>query len=133
MLNQHLRFHFPKSQKITSKKEIAMLFGATKTFKKYPLILKYVWSSADQPNAPKVLISVPKRKFKRAVDRNKLKRLIREAYRLNKHKIIGESTRDGAELLILILYSGSEMLGYQKIEDSIKIALENLKNNLEEK
>ena len=91
-----MRFTFPKAEHLCLQREINALFASTsRSLVAYPLraLLHIVPHEGNGPQA-KVLISVSKRKFKRAVDRNRAKRQIREAYRLQKHTLI-EQLPDG--------------------------------------
>lgn len=75
----------PKKVKLKSEKQITFLFKEGKSFTSYPLRFHYI--SNDNLNS-KVLFSAPKRLFKKAVDRNRAKRILREGYR--KHERIKE-------------------------------------------
>jgi len=66
-----------------------------------------------------VAFTVPKKKFKRAVDRNLLKRRMREAYRLNKSLIEEKNQSKLKELSIIFIYSSQEILGAEKIETAM--------------
>lgn len=73
---------FPKSERLCSRKAIEALFaGGNRTFSAFPL--RVVFSEVEEP-ATQILISVSKRHFKHAVDRNRAKRQVREAWRLNR-------------------------------------------------
>ncbi len=76
---------FKKTERICSKRIIDKLFaGGNPSIAIYPL--RAVYMQVDSPTAPvSILISVPKRRFHHAVDRNRMKRQVRETYRLNKH------------------------------------------------
>ena len=65
-------------------------------------------------------VSVPKRLFKHAVDRNRIKRLVREAYRLNKGRCLQTLAASGRQADMLFLFMGKEMLQFTQIEDVIK-------------
>ena len=94
--------HFPKSEKLKQEKVIKQLFSKGKSVYKYPF--KLLWlanSQAEEGTNPKVLVSVPKRAFKKAVDRNRIKRQIKEAYRLNKSEWLGELDNKPAYLAII--------------------------------
>ena len=88
------RFTFPKAEHLCLKNDIERLFSAGgKSLSAYPLRL--VAHSADSAAVPvKVLMSVSKRRLRHAVDRNRAKRQMREAYRLNKH-ILLDSLAEG--------------------------------------
>ena len=100
------KYAFPKEEHLCRKKLIDELFGKQgSSFGIYPLRLVWIPTAAPTTAPPQVLISVSKRTFKRAVDRNRLKRLIREAYRLNKFRLLEGGH---AVALLGILYTGKE-------------------------
>ena len=72
---------------------------------------------------PQILISVPKRNFKRAVDRNRLKRQIKEAYRLHKNLLVGLEKRPTS---IAFIYIAKKKESYQLIAESIKTLLQKI-------
>ena len=78
-----MRFTFRKHEKLKSRKLIGKLFEEGKSVKKFPLRLVYLQTEHTSDSKIQAGFSVPKRNFKRAVDRNRIKRLMREAYRLN--------------------------------------------------
>lgn len=84
------RYTFGKAERLCSKKLIERLFsGGNKSFPAFPLRVVYMPLSADESEADvTILISVPKKRFKHACDRNHVKRQVREAYRLNKHILV---------------------------------------------
>ena len=115
---------FPKAERLCSKKLISQLFAKGSAFNLYPLRFVFLKAETPLPEFPEVLISISKKYFKRAHDRNRLKRQIREAYRLNKHKIMSEN---GQSLSVLgIVYIGKEKNKYQLIEKKLNLGLERL-------
>ncbi|TXK72595.1 ribonuclease P protein component [Mesonia sp. HuA40] len=76
-----------KDQRLKSKTAIKALFENGETQKKFPLRMVYKPAFKKDQEAPKIMVSVPKRNFKLAVDRNRIKRQIREAYRLQKDQV----------------------------------------------
>lgn len=113
---------FRKEERLKSRKVIQALFNRQgESFAQYPLRL--VWMPmAERRSAYPVQfgLSVPKRRFKKAVDRNKIKRKIREAYRLQKHKIHTALDKEEEQYAFMVLYTGQEMETYQEIEAAMK-------------
>ena len=105
-------FSLPKKDIIRSKKDIEALLEKGETLFRYPL--KAYFRSGNGASAPRMIVSVPKRHFKRAVKRNRLKRLVREAFRLNRNML------EGAEYDFLFVYLGKEMKDYGTVESSIR-------------
>ena len=112
---------FSKAERLCSKKLITQLFSKGSAFNLYPLRFVILKAEAPGTEFPQVLISVSKKYFKRAHDRNRLKRQIREAYRLNKHKLMSEN---GHFLAVLgIIYIGKEKAAYNLIEKKLNSGL----------
>ena len=120
------RYTFPKEEHLCRKKLIDELFGKQgSSFGVYPL--RIVWIKAPAPTSapPQVLISVSKRTFKRAVDRNRLKRLIREAYRLNKYRLV-EQPGGHKVALLGIIFTGKEKSPLALVERKLISGLQRL-------
>ena len=83
-----MNFKYPKNEKLKSKITIGLLFTGGKSVSKYPLRLVYKSGTFSEGEKIKMGVSVSKKNFKRAVDRNYFKRILRETYRLNKHILI---------------------------------------------
>ncbi|NPA44327.1 MAG: ribonuclease P protein component [Chlorobi bacterium] len=108
---------FSKIEKIKSKKEISRIFNDGIFFYSEYLNVKVIKTNKQNQKLHKVGVSVPKKLFKLAVDRNKLKRLIREAYRLNKNIIYTDNNSE--TLNIFFIYKNKEFANYKIIEDDI--------------
>ena len=112
--------NFTKAERISLQREIDLLFREGAAFTVYPLRVIYT-EKEFSPNAPaSILISVPKKRFKRAVKRNRLKRLIRETYRLNKNTL-GEALHlSGKGLLIAFVYIDNAVCDFATLDASMK-------------
>jgi len=117
-------FRFPKKEKLTGKKSIEELFKRGSSFYLYPLLVKYRHNPQSDADCHQALFSVSKRHFKRAVDRNLLKRRMREAYRLNKHLI----SNNPPFYHIAFVYLDKTILPYERIEEKLKVLLLRLQN-----
>ena len=109
-----------KSERLSSKKLIKELFDKGSSFYLYPFKVYFLRQTPEEDHN-QILFSVSKRNFKRAVDRNLLKRRMREAYRLNK-----QSLSDETSLLIAYIYTSKKILNYSEIEDKLKQTLNRL-------
>lgn len=114
---------FGKSEKLCHQKDIDELFKKGTSFVSYPLRVIYLKKSnkADIDKIIKVLISVPKRNFKRANKRNRIKRLIRETYRLNAGELKSSVTSESIDVAFLFL--AKEMPTYVEVEKGMNKAL----------
>ncbi len=100
------------------KKAIENLYQNGESVFVYPLKVKYLFDENNPENIyAKILISVPKKNFKKAVHRNRIKRLIREAYRLNKHNL---TLFKDKHLNIHFHYVGKTILPFEQIQESMK-------------
>lgn len=108
-----MNYGFSKNDKLKSRKLIGQLFEDGKIVSKFPLKLFYVPAQFDDGVKVKAAVSVSKRNFKTAVDRNRIKRLLRESYRLNKHLVIENITENYA---FLFLYVGKDLPEFKLLE-----------------
>jgi ribonuclease P protein component len=111
-----------RSERLKSKVAIQGLFDRkSASVSAYPLRLVFAPANEQRGNYPvQIAVSVPKRLFKKAVDRNRIKRLIREAYRLNKAALYEQLPPDGPQYAWMILYVGKEEMSYRRIEKKLR-------------
>lgn len=110
---KQVKLSYNKSEKLKSQKGIEQLFSEGKSISAYPLRLVYL----EQGSELKVGVSVSKRNFKKAVDRIRIKRLLREGFRLNK-SILSDNKPLGYALMIL--YISKDMPDFELINSKTK-------------
>ena len=123
----------PKSDRLTNRVSISQIYNGGKHLNEFPF--KIVWRKEEEADylGLKVVFSVPKRKFKRAVDRNQIKRLIREVYRSNKQLCFESAETKNMSVSLFIVYLGKEIPSYQLVEDKIILLLNRLTNDINTK
>ncbi|WP_339756655.1 ribonuclease P protein component [uncultured Winogradskyella sp.] len=118
-------FKYGKKDKLKSKKDIELLFTEGKAVTVYPLRLIYLKTEFDDGSILKTGVSVSKRLHKTAVARNRIKRLLREAYRLNKPLYFNNSSTPYA---FMILYLSKDGTTFDKLNYSMKSLFEKFNN-----
>ena len=125
-----LNERFGKEYKCCSKKNIDLVFQSNQKIKLYPFITYYKIDDYEFDTAFQVVISVPKRNLKKAHDRNRIKRLIKEVMRKNKHLIEIPLMSVGHKMLLFFIYTAQEELKYVILDDKIKRLFEQLNKQL---
>ena len=112
-----------KTERLDKKKVIDKMFsGGARSFSVLPL--RVVYLPVEELEAPvSILVSVSKRRFKRAVKRNRVKRQIREAYRKNKHGLLQALQGKEQQLAVAFIYLSDRLTDSMEIEERMKIAL----------
>ena len=122
-------YSYPKEEKLKSKKIIESLFAEGKSVGKYPLRLVYIQQEFEDEVPLKMGVSVSKKYFKKAVDRNYFKRVLRECYRLNKHLLIDNLDKPYA---FMFFYQTKDRLNYSEINEKTIQLFEKFVNSLKE-
>lgn len=117
---------FKKGERLTNKKVFELLFNSGESFSLLPFRLVWVNTKSGSSFPVQLGISVPKRSFAKAVDRNKLKRRIREAYRKNKSLIYEVVKQKDRTIALMIIYTAKDMLSYQEIEKKMVVSLQKM-------
>ena len=107
-----MNFTYQKKERLKSKTTIGLLFSEGKSVSKYPLRLVYRQAEVDAAEKIKMGVSVSKKYFKRAVDRNYFKRVLRETYRLNKHLLLDNIQEPYS---VMFFYQTKDKLSYEEI------------------
>ncbi|MDR0686312.1 MAG: ribonuclease P protein component [Dysgonamonadaceae bacterium] len=124
------RHVFQKKEKISLKNEIELVFAKGESFLLYPLRVIYVQHPPTSGAQAAILISVPKKRLKKAVSRNRVKRFVREAYRLNKNELVKSLAETGKNLLAAFVFVGNSLPDYHEVEISLKNSLVELNKRL---
>jgi len=110
---EQMRYTYPKHEKLKSRTVIDLMFSEGKSVSKYPLRLVYVPLPEGEGDKTIVGVSVSKKHFKRAHDRNYFKRVLRETYRHHKHLFMAALDKPYA---IMFLYQTKDRLPFEEIE-----------------
>ena len=117
-----------KKERIVSNLLIETLFGQgnSESLAAYPIRVIYTQIEQQQDCAPvQILISVPKKRFKHAVDRNRVKRQVREAYRHHK-QLLYNKVEEGKQLLVAFVWLSDKHMPSSEVEKKIKMLLEKI-------
>ena len=111
---------FKKSERLCSRILMDHLFqGDNRTASSYPIRAVFLPVEEAVQKGVSILISVPKKRFHDAVDRNRVKRQIREAYRKNKHALVEQVAQSGKGLLVAFIYVSAEIESTEYVEKRV--------------
>ena len=112
-----MRNTFRKEEKLKKKNLITDLFASGKSTSVFPLKMVYLKNDHESPFKVQAGVSVSKRNFKSAVDRNRIKRLMRESYRKNKHLIYNDD--DTKKHILMFIYQAKREVSYEQMEEKM--------------
>lgn len=117
---------FNKKERLCSRKIIDSLFKEGHSFSSFPFRVIWLEVPLNAPVPVQLTIAVPKKKIRKAVDRNLVKRRIREAYRKNKSVHYTPLIQEGKQLALLLIYLPKTPLPFEEIEQKIILTLQRL-------
>lgn len=124
-------FSYNSIEKLKSKKQLDALFKNSKTFTVFPIKLFYALQE-QQDNSIKTGVGVSSRNFKKAVQRNRVKRLLREAYRLEKEPLHTYLNSNKKQLALFLLFIDKELPQYDTLKAKMKLCIQRLIKDLHE-
>jgi ribonuclease P protein component len=122
------QFTFNKQERLKSHKLIEQLFSNGKSFSVFPIKALYQFTALNSGTFLQAGVAVSKKNFKKAVDRNRVKRLLREAYRLQKKDLQNQLQVKNKQLVIFFIYTGKDMPVMPDIMEKVNTVLDFLEN-----
>ena len=116
-----MSYSYGKKEKLKSQKLVEILFSEGKSLSVYPLRMVFLKTNDSENVTIKCGVSVSKRNFKKAVDRNRIKRLLRETYRLNKIKYFNNISSSYA---FMILYISKDGIDFDSLDKKMNLLLD---------
>jgi ribonuclease P protein component len=124
------QFGLGKKERLKSRKQIETLFAQGKSFSVFPVRVTYSFVPADEEPPAQIGVTVSKRYFKKAVDRNRIKRLLREAYRLQKTELAEALRQSGKKGYLFFMYTDKDIASFDIIKTAMNHCLKRLKQKL---
>lgn len=125
------QFTFKKEERLSSRKLIGQVMNVGSSFLVHPIRVSFMESELPSAYPAQVLVSASKRNFKKAVDRNRIKRLMREAYRKNKHILYDYLKNNQKQVAVMLIYIARDKPESKPLEDKIIVTLQRLVDELE--
>jgi ribonuclease P protein component len=130
------QFTLGKEERLKSRKQIEQLFDKGKSFVVAPFRIYFIVNSESpiqkDESRLKFGTGVSAKNFKKAVDRNRIKRLTREAWRLQKNEIREKTSETQKQLNVFFIYTGKELPDFTTVKDKVAIALKKLADKIDE-
>ena len=136
MLSVSKQFTLGKDERLKSRKQIGKLFAEGKSFAVNPFRVYFIvngqLSMVNGGSGLQFGVGVSNRNFKRAVDRNRIKRLTREAWRLQKNELSEQVRATQKQLNVFFIYTGKELPDFTTVKDKVAVALKKLADKINE-
>jgi len=123
---------FGKAYKLCSKTLIDEIFDSGETIKSYPLIVKYKSATLKSDTAFQMVISAPKRTFRNAHQRNRIKRLCKEAIRKNKQILEAYLHENNLQVGLCLIYSAKEEMTMEQLDRKTQKLFKKIIDKLDE-
>jgi ribonuclease P protein component len=120
------KFTLKKVERLKRRKVIEKLFSEGRAVTSFPIRVQYKMDDPLLTVSLQAGFSVSSRNFKKAVDRNRIKRLMREAYRLQKAPLEQALQTKQQKLALFLIYTGKELPNYALVRDKIEVVLKKL-------
>ena len=111
---------FTKVERLCSKKLFAELFENGNAFYSFPFRVVWIFNPSTNSSVSQIAISVPKRTFKKAVDRNLIKRRIKEAFRIDKHQLYDYLESNNKQIIFVLIYREATITDYLTTEKAVR-------------
>jgi len=131
-LENKLSYVFNKQEKLKSRKLIEQLFKSKGTFLVFPIKVVYMLVEEPLDFPVKVGVSASKKNFKTAVDRNRIKRLLKENYRLNKHPLYQYIKESGKQVSVFFMYIDKKLPENELLQRKMPLVIDKLIKTLHE-
>lgn len=116
--------HFKREERLKSSKQIAALFKGRQSFSRFPV--RVIWLEVPKEEAVFAVqfgLTVPKKKFPKATARNRIRRLLRESWRMQKAALLEHASMKEKALLVMVIYTGTAELPFSQIQAAMAQAV----------